>query len=148
MKIHNNKNIAQKHLQKEIEKLKAKFHGFIYPNTGSVHTVNIPEGCDATGAEYLTYDINEKGNIITRKKTIYAFFKKENLIKTVKRELNINDSDIAEWYNYKNTNSYANSGKKEFLENVINEVFIRVKKSVGEKNIVEQAPTIDEDAQI
>lgn len=49
-------------------------------------------------------------------------------IQEVKKELGLSDADIAEFFQYANANSYANSARKEKLDHGIIRMFLKCKK--------------------
>lgn len=56
-------------------------------------------------------------------------------IEQLKKELSINNKDIAEFFGFKNTLSYLNSSAKKRYENALCEFYAFVKSKVGRQNI-------------
>lgn len=64
-------------------------------------------------------------------------------IQTVKKALNLTDGDIGKAFGYKNAHSYYQSARRDKIEAGVISIYELTKKSVGQKNMVDQAPTTD-----
>ena len=70
-----NKKAASNYIKSLCKKRGSKSISEIYVNSGS-EKVNIPAKYEAVGYECLVYELNAKGNSVSRKYTYIAFYNK------------------------------------------------------------------------
>lgn len=68
-------------------------------------------------------------------------------IQQVMKQLSISYGDISDAFGYKDVKSYYTSTRRPKIEAGVIDIYQRTLKSVGEKNMIDPAPTTDEDAQ-
>ena len=71
-------------------------------------------------------------------------------INDIKKELDLSQNDIAEFFGYKDGGSYARSTRKKHVDNGIISIYKLTKKAWEEKNIktVDETQTLGEEAMI